>query len=102
MVNCERLRFTIHPSPFTIQFAKLAATRRSTMKLEEIAARLRCELRGDGSIEIHGLAPIEEATAGTLTFVANPRYRSYLKTTRASAVIVAASDAEVPLPSLRA
>ena len=45
------------------------------MKLAEIAARLGCELRGDGTVEIHGLAPIEEATPGTLTFVANPRYR---------------------------
>lgn len=72
------------------------------MKLAEIAERLGCELRGDGTVEIHGLAPIEEATPGTLTFVANPRYRPHLQTTRASAVIVATNEAELPLPSLRA
>jgi UDP-3-O-[3-hydroxymyristoyl] glucosamine N-acyltransferase len=72
------------------------------MKLAEIAQRLGCELRGDGTVEIHALAPIEDATPGTLTFVANPRYRPHLQTTRASAVIVATTAGEVPLPSLRA
>ena len=72
------------------------------MKLAEIAERIGCELRGDGSIEIHTMAPIEEAEPGALTFVANPRYRAHLRTTRASAVIVATNEDEVPLPSLRA
>jgi UDP-3-O-[3-hydroxymyristoyl] glucosamine N-acyltransferase len=72
------------------------------MKLAEIAERIGCELRGDGQIEIHALAPIEEAGPGTLAFVANPRYRRYLQTTQASAVIVAAAEGELPLPSLRA
>jgi UDP-3-O-[3-hydroxymyristoyl] glucosamine N-acyltransferase len=72
------------------------------MKLAEIAARLGCELHGDGTVEIHALAPIEEATPGTLTFVANPRYREHLKTTRAAAVIVGTNEADVPLPCLRA
>lgn len=72
------------------------------MKLGEIAERLSCELRGDPGTEIHALAPIEEAEPGTLTFVANPRYRRYLQSTRASAVIVALTEGDVPLPCLRA
>ena len=72
------------------------------MKLADIAQRIGCELQGDGSVEISGLAPIEEAQPGTLTFVANPRYRPHLKTTRASAVIVASTESVVPLPALRA
>lgn len=72
------------------------------MRLAQIAERIGCELRGDGNIEIHGVAPIEEAEPGTLTFVANPRYRAYLQNTRASAVIVSASEPETTLPSLRA
>ena len=72
------------------------------MKLADIAQRIGCELRGDGSIEIETIAPIEEAERGALTFVANPRYRPYLRTTRASAVIVASNEGDVPLPSLRA
>ena len=72
------------------------------MKLADIAERIGCELRGDGSIEIHGMAPIDEAEPGTLTFVANPRYRSSLQTTRASAVIVGALEGDLPIASLRA
>jgi UDP-3-O-[3-hydroxymyristoyl] glucosamine N-acyltransferase len=72
------------------------------MKLGEIAERLGCELRGGPDIEIHGMAPIEEAEPGTLTFVANPRYHPYLRTTRASAVIVGLTESEPPLPCLRA
>jgi UDP-3-O-[3-hydroxymyristoyl] glucosamine N-acyltransferase len=71
------------------------------MKLADIAQRIGCELRGDGSIEINAIAPIEDAGPGTLTFVANRRYRPYLHTTRASAVIVADTESDVPLPSLR-
>jgi len=72
------------------------------MKLAEIAQRIGCELQGDGEVEIERLAPIEEAQAGALTFVANPRYRPHLATTKASAVIVARNEPEVPLPCLRA
>ena len=72
------------------------------MKLAEIAERLGCELRGDGNVEIHGLAPIDDAGPGTLTFLANPRYAPYLETTAASAVILSTAHGEVRLPSLRA
>ncbi len=72
------------------------------MRLAEIADRLGCELRGDGDVEIRGVAPIEDAGPGTLTFVANPRYRAFLNTTRASAVILSRSEPESALPSLRA
>jgi UDP-3-O-[3-hydroxymyristoyl] glucosamine N-acyltransferase len=72
------------------------------MKLADIAQRIGCELRGDGAVEIHTIAPIEEAGPDALTFLANPRYRSHLQTTRAAAVIVATNETDVPLPSLRA
>jgi UDP-3-O-[3-hydroxymyristoyl] glucosamine N-acyltransferase len=72
------------------------------MKLGEIAERLGCELGGDANIEIHAMAAIEEAEPGTLTFVANPRYHPYLRSTRASAVIVGLTEGDVPLPCLRA
>lgn len=71
------------------------------MKLADIAERLGCELRGDGALEIDHVAPIEEAASGSLTFFSNPRYRSYLATTKATAVIVAASEAELPMATLR-
>jgi UDP-3-O-[3-hydroxymyristoyl] glucosamine N-acyltransferase len=56
--------------------------------LRELAARLGCELRGDGGVEITGVAGIEEAGPGDLTFLANRRYVPLLTTTRAAAVIL--------------
>jgi UDP-3-O-[3-hydroxymyristoyl] glucosamine N-acyltransferase len=58
------------------------------MRLGEIARDLGLDLDGDADIEIRGLAPIDEAAGGHLTFVADPRYKSLLRTTRASAVIL--------------
>ena len=60
----------------------------AVLKLRELADRLNCRLEGDGEIEIHRVAGIEQARPGDLTFVANPKYLSQLATTRASAVIV--------------
>lgn len=58
------------------------------MKLVEIAQRLNCRLEGDGEVEITGVAGIETARPGQLTFLANPRYRAKLETTGASAILV--------------
>jgi UDP-3-O-[3-hydroxymyristoyl] glucosamine N-acyltransferase len=60
------------------------------MKLGEIAKSLSCQLEGDAGAEILGVAGIEHAQSGQLTFVVNPRYRSALRTTSASAVLIAA------------
>ena len=59
------------------------------MKLREIAERLACRLEGDGELEVHRVAGIEQAQPGDLTFLANARYTSSLRTTHATAVIVA-------------
>ena len=71
------------------------------MKLREIAERLQCELKGDGEVEIRGVAAIETAGPGDLTFLTNPRYRRRLRDTRAAAIIVAPDEGELPLPTLR-
>ncbi len=57
-------------------------------KLGEIARYLQGELVGNPSAEITGLAGIEEARAGDLTFLANPKYKEFLSKTSASCVIV--------------
>lgn len=72
------------------------------MKLAEIARRLQCELRGDGSVEIRGVKGIDEAGPDELTFVANAKYLAKLPTTQAAAVILAPEAPEISLPSLRA
>ena len=74
-------------------------TQGGRVKLRELAARLGCELRGDGEVEIAGVAPIEQAGPGDVTFLANPRYASHLATTRAGAVILAPGQA-ASLPCL--
>jgi UDP-3-O-[3-hydroxymyristoyl] glucosamine N-acyltransferase len=72
------------------------------MRLEELATRLGCELRGDGALEIRAIRGLEEAGPGDLTFLANPKYAVQLAATRASAVIVAKDAAELPIATLRA
>jgi UDP-3-O-[3-hydroxymyristoyl] glucosamine N-acyltransferase len=67
--------------------------------LRELASRLGCALRGDGSVDIQRVAGIDEAGPGDLTFVANPNYAARLATTRASAVI-ASPDLQASLPCL--
>ncbi len=57
------------------------------MKLGDIASRLNCTTVGDPEIEITGLAPIETAQVGQLTFISNRKYKRYLATTSATAVI---------------
>ncbi|HVP56561.1 MAG TPA: UDP-3-O-(3-hydroxymyristoyl)glucosamine N-acyltransferase [bacterium] len=56
--------------------------------LRELVGVIGGELSGDGSVVIKAVAGIREAGPGTVTFLANPRYEAFLKTTRASAIIV--------------
>jgi len=58
------------------------------MKLGELAARLGCTLEGSKDGEVHGVAGIENAKAGEVTFLSNPRYSRELAKTLASAVFV--------------
>ena len=60
------------------------------MKLSEINRRLGTRLEnGAGDTEIHGIAGIEAAGPGQITFIANPKYAAVARITKASAVIVA-------------
>lgn len=63
-------------------------------RLGDLAERLGAELRGDPALEIRGLATLQEAAAGQLSFLANPQYRKYLAESQASAVLVRAADAD--------
>jgi len=56
--------------------------------LAELASRIGGTVEGDGSVRIRGLASLEEAGPGQLSFYGNPRYRKELATTRASAVLL--------------
>src|SRR5438270_3276816 len=75
------------------------------MKLAEIAQKLGCRLEGPPELEIRGVAGIEHAEAGQITFLANRRYFPLLKTTRASAVLLEEGiplEREAALPALAA
>lgn len=63
------------------------------IRLAELAVRFGCVLRGDPDIEIDRVASLQSAGAGALSFLANPRYRRYLATTAASAVVLAPEEA---------
>ncbi len=59
------------------------------MKLKDIAAKLGARLEPPGAdAEITGVAAIEAAVPGEITFIANPKYAAAARTTRASAIIV--------------
>jgi UDP-3-O-[3-hydroxymyristoyl] glucosamine N-acyltransferase len=72
------------------------------MKLSQLSEALQARLEnGSPDTDITGVAGIEEAIAGQVTFVANPKYASAAKTTRASAVIVSENFPPVPVALLR-
>ena len=70
------------------------------MKLSEIAQKLAARLEGE-DIDITGVAGIEEAGPGQITFVANPKYAAAAKTTKASAVIVNGDFPAIAASTLR-
>jgi UDP-3-O-[3-hydroxymyristoyl] glucosamine N-acyltransferase len=69
------------------------------MKLSEIAARLDCEISGGGEIEITGVAGMEHAAPGELTFLANPKYAHKVKHTRAAAILLSEPERDVNGPA---
>ncbi|MEI6148143.1 MAG: UDP-3-O-(3-hydroxymyristoyl)glucosamine N-acyltransferase [bacterium] len=58
------------------------------LTIEEIARRLGGLIEGEGTTEIGGVAALDEAGPGEVTFLHNPRYSTAMKSTRASAVLV--------------
>jgi len=61
--------------------------------LQELAEHLNaggadCQVVGDGGVEVSAVATLEDACAGQISFLANPKYEKMLATTQASAVVV--------------
>ncbi|HVZ82007.1 MAG TPA: UDP-3-O-(3-hydroxymyristoyl)glucosamine N-acyltransferase [bacterium] len=55
--------------------------------LKSLAAELGASFEGDGETLLKGVAPLESATEGHLTFVTNPKYLKAALSTRASAIL---------------
>jgi UDP-3-O-[3-hydroxymyristoyl] glucosamine N-acyltransferase len=54
----------------------------------QIAELLQGEIVGDANATVSGLSKIEEGKAGTLSFLANPKYEDHIYTTGSTLVIV--------------
>lgn len=59
-----------------------------TYRVLDLAKLLGGKLEGDPEVLISGVARIEDARPGEITFLANPKYERFLATTQASAVLV--------------
>jgi len=53
-----------------------------------IAEHLQGSVDGDPQCQVSTLSKIEDAAPGSITFIANPKYTNYLKSTKASIVVV--------------
>ncbi len=56
--------------------------------ISQIAGLLAGTVQGDETLKVAGIAKIQEATPGTIAFLANPKYEQFIYTTQASAVLV--------------
>ncbi|MGZ8447326.1 MAG: UDP-3-O-(3-hydroxymyristoyl)glucosamine N-acyltransferase [Candidatus Deferrimicrobiaceae bacterium] len=56
-------------------------------RLTDLADRIGARLVGDGERVVAGIAPIEEAGPGQVTFLANPKYTRIAKDSKATAII---------------
>ena len=69
--------------------------------LGELAAEFGCELVGDPSVSVAGVATLANAGDGNLSFFANKAYREQLRATRAAAVLLRSEDAvDCPVAAL--
>ena len=63
-----------------------------SIRLADLAQQLDAELHGDGDIVITGVASMQSAQAGDITFMVNPKYREHLAACQASAVVMTQDD----------
>jgi len=70
--------------------------------LKQLAERIGAELVGDGNVLVESASTLEDATAGQVSFLSNPKYEKQLETTNASAVIVGPGVSSSRLTLLKA
>ena len=67
------------------------------VRLADVVAALGGALHGDDSLPILRLAPLESADAGSLSFLANPRYAARMAASAAACVVVAPAQQDLAL-----
>ncbi|MBV2128210.1 UDP-3-O-(3-hydroxymyristoyl)glucosamine N-acyltransferase [Arsukibacterium indicum] len=70
--------------------------------LAELAGYLDAQLIGDAACGVSAVATLEHAGAGTISFLANSKYRKYLSQTKATAVLIKADDVPFLAPGVSA
>ncbi|MGB6352677.1 MAG: LpxD N-terminal domain-containing protein, partial [Steroidobacteraceae bacterium] len=69
--------------------------------LGDLAVRFGLELRGEPGLRVSRVATLARADAGSLSFLANPRYRRQMQATQATAVLVGPENAaQCPVAAL--
>ena len=71
------------------------------IRLTRLCELLNGELVGDGSVEVSGIAEIESAGSGQITFLVNKRYAKYLKSSEATAVIISEDMQNPEIPAIK-
>lgn len=69
------------------------------LKLGELARLLGLKFEGDENIEVSKLNEIQFATSQEISFLSNPKYLKYIKTTQAAALIVP-EEMKIDYPNL--
>ena len=72
-----------------------------SISLSELCDLLNGELVGEGSLSIDGIAEIDSAVSGQITFISSKKYESLLADSKASAVIVSSDMNSLTIPAIR-
>lgn len=63
-------------------------------QIKDLVERLGGQLIGDDTVEVIGIAPLDEASGSHITFLSNPKLRKQAAQTRAAALILSPADHE--------
>lgn len=64
------------------------------VSLGELATRFGCDLKGDPDIVVDKVATLANAGPGTVSFLANSKYKQQLSSTKAAVVVLRGDDAD--------
>ncbi len=65
----------------------------ASISLSDLALKIGASFTGDGSMLLKGVAPLDTAKEGDLTFITNPRYAKHAGATQGSCILC---DKEIP------
>ena len=63
-----------------------------SIRLADLVERLGGQLKGDGALQVDGIAPLAEATPAQMSFLSNPKLRTQAAQSQAAALILSPAD----------